>query len=127
VSPLSPMYRATRPTANLHESSTRHSHHPEAEGLMSGSYDHTELCGEAAPSISELSPNAERSPINTPRRAVVPASDDVGAAHSQGTEPLMRPNLYQSEGPANNGAVASHKKHVMSWTDYDEAMPGPVR
>lgn len=85
------------------------------------------MSGEPATSISELSPNAERSAINTPRRAAVPAFDDVDAAQVQGTEPLMRPNLYQSEPSATDGPRRSHAKHIMSWMDYDGAMPGPAR
>lgn len=93
---------------------------------MSGVYNHSEMSADPAPSISELSPNAERSVINTPRRAGVPAFDDADAAQVQGTERLMRPTLYQSERSATSRRVASHE-HIMSWMDYDGAMPGPVR
>lgn len=94
---------------------------------MSGSYNHFELSGEAATSISELSPNGERSAINTPRRAVVPAFDDADGAQVQGTEALMRPNLCQSQPSGSSGPVGSHAKHVMSRMDYEGAMPGPAR
>lgn len=115
------MYRTTGATASNHLSPTHDNRNHETERLMSGSYNHSEMSGEPATSISELSPNAERSAINTPRRAAVPAFDDVDAAQVQGTD------LYQSEPSATDGPRRSHAKHIMSWMDYDGAMPGPAR
>lgn len=94
-----------------------------------------ELSGQGASSVSELSPTPKRSPINTPKRAAVPASDagSVKAERSStagGSATLaMQPSLDLLAGlPNNEGAEAGgRRQHVMSWMDYDGATPSPAR
>jgi len=121
------MGRTTRTSTSTHLSPHRDSRSAQMEDLLSGSTNNpSELSGEAAPSISELSPNAERSAINSPRRAL--GLDHVNAGQFQGTGSLMGPNLKQPEPlPISDDSEAGHKKHMMSWMDYDGAKPGPAR
>lgn len=100
---------------------------------MSGSNNHhPELSGEPAASVLELSPRPDRSAINTPKRASVPAFDHMesnAVKTTQATEGFaMHPNLDPTmPSPTSEGREAGNRKHVMSWMDYDAASPGPAR
>lgn len=90
-----------------------------------------ELSGEHAPSVSELSTRTERSPINIPRRNMVPASESIDVyidphtgERSSIEETMARSNLDLSRGP---GGPPRNNRHVMSWMNYDGRLPGPAR
>lgn len=129
VSPLSPMYHTTASNTSNHLSPSHDSQILESEGLMSRSFgNRTELSGDAAPSMSELSPNSERLAINHPGRTAVPAVYQVDTVRGHGTGSSMRSNLQGSEPrfPAE-GHGAGHKEHIMSWMEYDKDHPSPAR
>lgn len=132
VSPLSPMYHTTASNTSNYLSPSHDSQIPESEGLMSRSPgNRTELSGDAAPSMSELSPNSERLAINHPGRTLVPAVyqlDTVRGRGGHGTGSSMRSNLEGRESPSSaDGHRAGHKEHIMSWMEYDKDHPSPAR
>ncbi|KAL6720808.1 hypothetical protein ACLMJK_002733 [Lecanora helva] len=91
-----------------------------------------ELSGEGAPSISELSPTPERSPINTSKRAAVPAYHGSGFGSERSPpadEAAMQPSLDTSlRSPDEDSAEAEgRRQHIMSWMEYDGNNPGPAR
>lgn len=115
-----------------HPSATYNTLSPRTMGLSHGSTtNEAELSGEAAPSMSELSPIPERSSINTPKRAIVPESQEGGVR----TEPAppawrreMQPSLRSStRSSKDEGVEANGRTHVMSWIDYDANTPSPAR
>jgi len=126
VSPLSPMnhqLNTAQGTNHLDQDYTDWLHDTDNHKL--------ELSGEAAPSISELSPSPERSPINIPQRAAVPAlnHDGFGAERSSPAEvAAMQPSLNPpTRSPDNAPVEAGGKAHVMSFMNYDDATPSPAR
>ena len=69
---------------------------------------HTELEAPAFHIPAELSPNPERSPINTPRRRLTVDG------------PLMHSNLdFAGEESGGHGATNAGNNHVLSWMNYD--------
>ena len=120
VSPLSPMNQHTTMTSPTSQLSPTPIHK-------------TELSGEPAPSISELSPTPERSAINTAKRTAVPAFDHHGDGRAERSspaeEPAMQPSLDLSTRLRKNGSpkAGDRRQHVMSWMDFDDTTPAPAR
>ena len=106
---------------------------PDATDLLHDSANHkAELSGEGAASVSELSPTPERSPINAPRRAIVPAFNDLhGRAEGspRADSPAMQPSLDSPmRSPHDeNAQTGGGRQHIMSWMNYDGSTPGPAR
>lgn len=76
---------------------------------------HAELEVPAFHIPAELSPNPERSSINTPRRRLTADG------------PLMHPNLDSAgEESGGHGAIKAGNSHVLSWMNYDGDGSDPV-
>ena len=128
------MNHYTTATNAAHQPNEPYNHiNPDATDLLHDSGNHkAELSGEEAPSFSELSPTPERSPINAPRRAAVPAFDDL-RGRTEGSpaadSPAMQPSLDSSmRSPHEESAsMDGQSQHIMSWMNYDRVTPSPAR
>lgn len=72
---------------------------------------------------AELSPNAQRSSINTPRNTPGPSrvnSSGQGGLRQTADGSVMHPNLdLTGEEAGDDGAKKAMGSHVMSWMNYD--------
>lgn len=72
---------------------------------------------------AELSPNAQRSSINTPRNTPGPSrvnSSGQGGLRQTADGSVMHPNLdLTGEEAGGDGAKKARGSHVMSWMNYD--------
>ena len=80
---------------------------------------------------AELSPNTQRSLVNTPRQAPSPSrvnSSGQGGLRQTADGSVMHPNLGLTGGEAGgHGAKEYRGSHVMSWMDYGGGESNPER